>query len=276
MTEIVVPAAPEDLFREGRLRDAIAAQTALVRAAPSDVNLRWLLAELLCFAEQWERADQLLDVVATQAPDRAPAVLRFRGLLRGEQTRRQVMQEGRAPKIIGSSAPILQLVVAALLFLREGQPDEAARKIEEAAAQTSPAAGIRDGGESFDVFRDIDDVCAPFVEFITEGGEYHWVPTGDITLLETRPLSRPRDLIWRPARVEVRDGPQGEVFLSAIYVSSDVGSDAEACLGRRTEWREPQGSLVRGVGLRTFLVGDDDIPIHELERLEFQNNMRKP
>jgi type VI secretion system protein ImpE len=268
-----MPAAPEDLFREGRLRDAIAAQTALVRAAPADVNRRWFLVELLCFAEEWDRSDQLLDVIATQAPDMSGPVLRFRGLLRGEQTRRQVMHEGRAPQITGPSGAVLQLVAEALLSLREGNPEDAAGKLEEVAAQTVPATGTRDG-QSFDVLQDIDDVCAPFVEFITEGGDYHWVPVGDVTLLETRPLARPRDLIWRPSRLEVRNGPAGEVYLPAIYVSQDPGSDDDLLrLCRRTEWR-PQGALVRGAGLRTFLVGDDDIPIHELGRLEFQNAAR--
>jgi protein involved in temperature-dependent protein secretion len=29
------------------------------------------------------------------------------------------------------------------------------------------------------------------------------------------------------------------------------------------------GPLVRGVGLRTFLVGDEDVPLHELGTLTF-------
>ena len=90
--------------------------------------------------------------------------------------------------------------------------------------------------------------------------------------METQPLSRARDLIWRPARLEVRDGPAGDVYLPAIYVpDASHAADTEDALrlGRRTEWREAPGAPVRGLGQRTFLVGDDDVPIHELGRVEF-------
>jgi type VI secretion system protein ImpE len=266
--ETAVPTTSEELFRDGKLRDAIAAQTAAVRAAPADVNRRWFLVELLCFVEEWDRSDQLLEIISTQAEDMAAAVLRFRGLLRGEQTRRQVMREGRAPQMVGPSAGLLQPVVEALLSLREGEPVTAAAKLAEAAAQTPAVAGTYDGKQSFDAFQDIDDVCAPFVEFITDGGGYHWVSVGDVSLLETRPLQRPRDLIWRPSRLEVRDGPTSEVYLPALYVSDSPDIDDAIRLGRRTDWCEVQGGLVRGVGQRTFLVGDDDIPIHELRQVE--------
>lgn len=264
-----MPATSEELFRDGKLRDAIAAQTAAVRAAPADVNRRWFLVELLCFGEEWDRSDQLLDIVASQAEGMAPAVLRFRGLLRGEQTRRQVMREGRAPQMIGGSAALLQPVVEALLSLREGDSAAAAGKLAEAGAQAPPVSGTHDGTRSFDAFRDIDDVCASFVEFITEGGDYHWVAVSDISLLEPQPLQRPRDLIWRPARLEVRDGPGGDVYLPALYVNDGSEIDDAIRLGRSSDWRESEGGPVRGVGQRIFLVGDDDIPIHELRRIEF-------
>jgi type VI secretion system protein ImpE len=267
--EAAVPATPEELFRDGKLRDAIAAQTAAVRAAPADVNRRWFLVELLCFTEEWDRGDQLLDIISTQAEGMAAAVLRFRGLLRGEQTRRQVMREGRAPQMIGQSVALLQPIVEALLSLREGDQGAAAGKLMEAAAQAPPVLGMYDGTQSFDTFRDIDDVCALLVEFITEGGDYHWVSARDISLLETRPLQRPRDLIWRPSRLEVRDGPAGDVYLPALYVSDIDDIDDMIRLGRRTEWEQTEGGPVRGMGQRVLLVGDDDIPIHELRRIEF-------
>jgi type VI secretion system protein ImpE len=267
--EAAVPATSGELFRDGKLRDAIAAQTAAVRTDPADVNNRWFLVELLCFAEEWDRSDQLLEIIATQAEGMAAAVLRFRGLLRGEQARRQVMSEGRAPQMIGGSAALLQPAVEALLSLREGDPEAAAGKLAETAAQAPAVAGTYDGKQSFDTFQDIDDVCARLVEFITEGGDYQWVSVGDISLLEARPLQRPRDLIWRPSRLEVRDGPAGDVYLPALYVPDSPDVDDAIRLGRRTDWREMQGGPVRGVGQRTFLVGDDDVPIHELRRIEF-------
>jgi type VI secretion system protein ImpE len=260
-----------DLFRAGRLHDSIEAQSAAVRAAPSDIPKRWLLAELLCFAGDWERADRSLDVIALQTSQQRGAVLAFQNLLRGEEMRRQVFTEGRAPQILGAGVDALRPATAALLCLREGRLDDAICRIAEGKGSTAAVAGIRNGEEPFDSFRDLDDVCAPFVELIAEGGQYHWVSVVDIASIETRPLATARDLIWRPAHLAVRNGPKGDVFLPAIYVTDPQDGDEALRLGRRTEWIEQAGSPVRGVGLRTFLIGDDDVPIHELGRLEFAN-----
>ena len=109
-----MPSTSGDLFRAGRLREAIEAQSAEVRAAPSDIRRRWFLVELLCFAEEWERADRALEIIAVQAPRQQAAVLSFQHLLRGEEVRRQVMNEGRAPEILGAGGTSLRSAVAAM------------------------------------------------------------------------------------------------------------------------------------------------------------------
>ena len=267
-----MPSRSADLFREGRLREAIEAQSEAVKAAPSDIRRRWFLAELLCFVGDWERADRALEVIAVQAPQQQAAVLAFQHLLRGEEVRRQVMDQGRAPEFLGEGGGSLRPAIAALLCLREGRPEDAAQMLVEGGSPMA-VGGIRNDDESFDSFRDLDDVCSLFVELIAEGGQYYWVSVGDLELIEVQPLTSARDLIWRPAHVAVRGGPAGRVFLPAIYTTDPTDAPTEADdalrLGRRTEWLDRPGSPVRGLGLRTFLVGETDVPIHELGRLQF-------
>ena len=50
-----------ELYREGRLDDAIAAALQKVKAAPTDIDARLLLCDLLCFDTQLERADRQLE-----------------------------------------------------------------------------------------------------------------------------------------------------------------------------------------------------------------------
>jgi type VI secretion system protein ImpE len=266
-----VPWTSADLFRAGKLREAIEAQSAAVKSAPSDIRRRWFLAELLCFTAEWERADRSLEVIALQAAEQHSAVLDFQNLLRGEEVRRQVMHEGRAPELLGGRDR-LRPAVAALLCLREGKPEDAARILEESGPALQ-VSGIRNGEQSFDSFRDLDDVCSSFIELIAEGGRYLWVSVADIALLETQPLTSARDLIWRPARLAVRGGPEGGVFLPAIYTTDPAEDDDALRLGRRTEWVERAGAPVRGIGQRTFLVGETDVPIHELGRLELAREL---
>ena len=77
------------LFEAGRLADAVAAANAAVRQAPADLAPRVLLAELLLFAGNLERADVVLDAGSAIEPQAAVVIAEFRQLLRAELARRQ-------------------------------------------------------------------------------------------------------------------------------------------------------------------------------------------
>src|SRR5260370_8401794 len=93
------------LFREGNLADALTAANAAVRKTPTDIGARVLLAELLVFAGNIERADVVLDACADLDPTAALVVAEFRQLLRGETARRQLFSEGRGPEFLGEPPP---------------------------------------------------------------------------------------------------------------------------------------------------------------------------
>ncbi len=78
-----------------------------------------------------------------------------------------------------------------------------------------------------------------------------------------------RDLLWRCAHLIVRGGPDGEVFLSVLYPGAASEVNDQIRLGRSTDWRGGDGVPVRGVGQRTFLVGEDARPILELQTVTF-------
>ena len=66
------------LFREGKLMPAIEAANAAVRKNPADLGSRILLAELLLFTGNVERADVILDAAAQADPTSLIAVAEFR------------------------------------------------------------------------------------------------------------------------------------------------------------------------------------------------------
>jgi type VI secretion system protein ImpE len=88
-----------------------------------------------------------------------------------------------------------------------------------------------------------------------------------VVVLEFRPPERPRDLIWRRAQMTVSEGPDGEVFLPAIYAGAD--QEDRALLGRVTDWTADEGAPVRGIGQRSFLIGSESKTIMELSTIEF-------
>ena len=96
-----------DLFRAGRLKDAVAQANAAVRKATSDLAARVLLAELLLFQGNLDRADLILDAAADLTPDAALVIAEFRQLLRGEQARRQLSRDGRVPELLSDPTPCI-------------------------------------------------------------------------------------------------------------------------------------------------------------------------
>ena len=65
----------------------------------------------------------------------------------------------------------------------------------------------------------------------------------------------------------VRDGPDGEVFLPALYTAASAETDNRLRLGRMTEWRGGEGEPVRGAGQRIFWIGGEERPILEMQTL---------
>jgi type VI secretion system protein ImpE len=256
------------LFRAGRLAPAIEAANTALRRDPSDLDSRVLLAELLVFAGNLERADTILDAAAQIDPTVTIGTAEFRQLIRAALARRQHGREGRLPEFLGEPTPALRSGLAAFVALRAGDSREAARHAAEAEALRPRVAG-RAGEEPFDDFRDTDDLHIGFFEVLTTTGKYFWIPTERVATIEFHPPRRPRDLAWRRASISVTAGPDGEVYVPAIYDTDKLGTSDEFLLGRATDWIGPEEGPVLGMGQRVFVVGDDATGIMDLTMLRF-------
>src|SRR4051812_28850167 len=85
-----------ELFKAGRLGEAIEAQTQEVKANPIDPNRRVFLFELLAFAGELDRARRQLEAVRYDDPEREPALQRYPRLIDSELNRRATFSEGQA------------------------------------------------------------------------------------------------------------------------------------------------------------------------------------
>jgi type VI secretion system protein ImpE len=256
-----------DLFHAGQLTEAVAAASAAVKRAPTDLGARILLAEMLVFSGNAERADVILDAAADVEPSAAVAVAEFRQLLRAEVARRQLFRDGRVPEFLGEPTAHQRHALAALVALRVGDAAGAAREAADAEAARPHSAGAHEN-HAFDDFRDADDLLAGSFEVLTTTGKY-WVPIERVGSVVFHSPKRPRDLLWRRASMSVNDGPDGDVYIPCTYAPPDGMQDSSLLLGRSTDWSGPEGGPVRGLGLRTFLVGEEAMTIMDLRGLEF-------
>jgi type VI secretion system protein ImpE len=261
------------LFREGNLAGAVTAANAAVRRAPTDIGARVLLAELLAFSGNIERADVVLDACADLDPTAAIVVAEFRQLLRGETARRQLFSDGRVPEFLGEPTAAQRASLAAIVALRHGDLPEAAKRAAEAEGVRVHPAGTA-GATAFDDMRDADDLLASCFEVITTTGKYFWIPPERVLLLEFHAAKRPRDLFWRRATMQVADGPDGEVYLPTLYppTTSTAAAMTDALrLGRATDWHQAgDGGPTLGLGAVTVLVGEEALTWLEMDKVSFQ------
>ena len=182
-----------DLLKSGNLAAAIDATTAKVKSAPTDLDARWLLAELLVVSGQNDRADQQLDALMNLEPRASVTAVPVRQLLRAEAARRQFFEEGRVPELIDGADDAIRARLEAFVLLRAGDRAGAGRIVEQ-AEKDRPALAGQMGDRSFSDVRDLDDITAGVFEVLTHTGKYYWIPMNRVDSIDFVPTARPLDL----------------------------------------------------------------------------------
>jgi type VI secretion system protein ImpE len=248
-----------DLFKAGRLAEAVDAQIREVKVNPGDHNRRLFLFELLVFSGDLERAGRQIDAIEYGDVELDASVVAYRKLLDIEQARRRLLAGGPPPRFLSDPPDHVKRRLEALTAWNAGRKEEAARLLEEAAA-TAPAVTGTLNDKPFTGIRDGDDLFAAVLEVVAQG-VYYWVPFEEVATLTINPPRFPRDLFALPARLEVKSGSGGDVMLPALYPGSYESSDDAIKLGRATDWKSLEGALSLGLGARVFLVGDDSVAL---------------
>jgi type VI secretion system protein ImpE len=224
-----------ELYRAGRLSEAIQAIGAEVRDHPTDVRRRTFLFELLCFAGDFGRAEKHLNVLAEGGPDAATGVLVYRAALHAEGMRND-------------------------LFSRKEYP---------AVADAPPVSGSWNG-QAFESIEDADPRVGPRLE-IFAAGQCMWLPLAHVASIQMEPPKRLRDLLWGPAIVRTGEAFKGtelgEVLIPVLSPLSARHADDAVKLGRVTVWAEEEGEPVP-YGQKTMLVDGEEMPILELRQLD--------
>jgi type VI secretion system protein ImpE len=254
------------LYKAGQLQAAIDEQIKEVKAAPADKAKRLFLFELLAFAGDLDRARRQIEAVTYEELELEAQVLDYKKLLDAEQRRRQLFSDGLKPEFFTEPPAHVQLRLEAVNHLRANNQTEAAALLEQAHAQCPPLKGQLND-KPFEALRDCDDLFADVLEVLARG-TYFWVPLEQVARLTMNPPKFPRDLLWVSGRLEMTDSAAGNVFFPALYPRSHEHPDNQIKLGRMTDWQGPDSGPVLGVGLRTFLAGDDPFTLLQWRQLE--------
>jgi type VI secretion system protein ImpE len=229
----------QDLFKAGKLTEAISALTSQLRDNPADQRSRTFLFELLCFAGDYDRADKQLNILEQEgSKDSFLGTLLYKSALNAERTRQQMFERRSFPK----------------------QPVNGA----------SAAVTGKLNGKPFKNLSDADTRIGDKLE-IFAAGDYMWISLRDIAAMRMEPPHRLRDLLWAPAKLitgpTFRSRDLGEIFVPAISPLSWQHPDDKVRLGRVTEWCEDENGEVAPFGLKNLLVDSEEFPVLEIREL---------
>ncbi len=256
------------LLDSGDLNGAVEQLISDVKASPTDTTLRTFLFELLCFAGEWERAEKQLDVIGHQSMQTAIGVQAYRNNIKAERDRQRLYTDGLQPHFLSEPPAYVDQLLAANNRLREGHLAEARELLDRAEEERPALSGKLNNDKSFEDFRDYNDATGSVLELIVKD-QYTWLPFEQIKRIEIAGPKNLRDLLWASARIESLDGTMGEVFLPTLYAGSEQHENDQVRLGRMTDWRQASEELYTGVGMRLFLVDDEDKAMLELRSVEF-------
>jgi type VI secretion system protein ImpE len=257
-----------DLFHAGRLREAIDAQLAKVKAQPTDQSARFFLFELFLFAGDLDRARRQLDVLKYDDPKHSAAVEQYRFALDAEAKRRAVFAGKGQPEWLSQDGGHLSHRLEAVAALARGDQAAAVAALAAADALTPPVAGTIDG-KPFVPLADADERFGPVLEVFGTGGVYSWVPFASIQSVMMNPPAAPRDILLRPAHLVLDNGVAGDVLLPALYPNTFDSADEELKLGRATDWVGEDGDVPRGLGGRQLRAGDQFLSLADVKVLTF-------
>src|SRR5579864_9208999 len=172
---------PTELYKSGKLDEAIAGQLQAVKTTPADHGKRLFLFELLAFAGDLDRARRQIDAVNYGQMELDTAVLNYRKQLDAEEARRRVFREGIMPQFLVPPPEHLGPRLEAVTRLRANEPAEAAKLLDQ-ANEAAPAVKGLLNGKAFDTLRDADDLFGPVLEVMALG-DYYWVPLEQVVSL---------------------------------------------------------------------------------------------
>jgi len=242
-----------ELFRDGKLSDAIRALNEEVRQNPLDTKKRTFLFELLCFAGDWERGGKQLDVLAQGGTNAELGALMYRSALHAERSRQQFFE---SKAYLDSAAPGL---------------DNGECKTPPVAEEAEPDRGGTFNGQPFHEISDADPRIGARLEVFV-AGRYLWIPFEHIASVQIQAPRRLRDLLWAPALItngsNFKGRDLGEVLLPVLSPFSFTHEDDAVRLGHATVWQEIDGVEVP-LGQKLLLVDGEEVPLLELRELQF-------
>lgn len=271
--------SPEDLLREGETDQALIELKKIIQKNPAEPKHRIFLFQLLSVFGKWESALHQLQILGELDASALGLAALYSSAVRCEQLRSQVFSQGVKPTIFGEPQRWLALMCHAIELDAHSQHAQAA-KLRHEALELAPASSgeilTRDQKHCrFQWLCDADRRFGPVIEAIIQG-KFYLVPMERIQNITFEPPTDLRDLIWSKAVFTWINGGQLPALIPVRYPGSETSLDSKVQLAATTLWAtgatvESNDPSQIGLGQRLYATDQEDIPILQIQRIQFQS-----
>lgn len=239
----------QEFYREGKLTEAIDSLQTFLRDKPTEKRARNFLFELLCFAGEFGRARKHLAILAEDSNDTRLGVAFYMAALTAEEERQAWYENPSAPAATEAGSPAGEPLVEV------------------------PVTGTCNG-KRFTGIQDLDTRLGGFLEFLT-AGKYHRIAFRNLKSLEFTAPVRVRDTYWRTANAELGEALDStqldSILVPVLYPQTYLFDDDQTRLGRTTDFALTGSGAEIPCGQRILVVGGEQIPLLEIESIEFDD-----
>ena len=230
----------QQLFKAGKLSEAISALTSHLRDNPADQKNRTFLFELLCFNGEYDRAEKQLNILEEEgSKDSFLGTILYKAALHAERLRNEMFEKKTYPKHVVNGG------------------------------STNVSGKLN--GKEFKTLSDADPRIGDKLELFA-GGDYLWISFHDVAMIRLEAPKNLRDLLWAPAKLltgpTFRSRDLGEIMLPAVSPLSWQADEEEVRLGRVAEWFEDESGEIAPYGFKNLLVDGEEFPLLEVRELE--------
>ena len=253
----------EQLIKEGKPREALAALQDAARSDPANHEYRAFLYQLLCVLGDWDRALTQINVLGDLKPKDLIMVEYYRNAIRCEALREQVFAGKRTPLMLGEPAEWLGQLVQAVGHAACAEY-AAASELRDRAFDSAPAVEGTINGQAFEWLADVDHRLGPVLEAVIQG-KYYWIPLDHISAMKIEPPGSLRDVVWAQAQFIWSNKGKAVGLIPVRYPgTTSQGTDAEL-LSRATSFAEHEGGYCVGSGQRVLATDCGETPLLEAQ-----------
>jgi len=255
-----------ELINNEKLSEARALLISDIKTDPENFETRSLLFKVYCFYEEWDKADNQLNILLKNKSEYQEQFEFFKMLIKTEKERCECHLNNICPPCLPKKPNYMSQFEEYRYKVKGKKNDEAVSILLNIDKERS--IKLTYNGLNYNDLKNTDDLIPFFIEaFIHD--KYVWIPFEYIKHIEIAKPETLLDLVWIYSNLILEGGMKITCKIPSRYINSGKHEDDLIKMGRKTDWISLNNKLYQGIGQQVFDIEKNQIRIFDLGDLTF-------